>query len=329
MVSIFRALGKHYREHMRILSLETATYFGGVAYVSDNDREAVGPFAPRESSREVLAAAHALLERHGCAKDGPDLVAVSTGPGLFTRVRVGLSIAKTLVWAQGHAGSTALVGVPTLEAVAALAANGRVYSAQPGDLVIAVTDARRGEVYAALFQVLEPRNPAGSGMSVSPMNHGRDTRATFTYSGALSSASQTHRLSEARQVAPSLKPLSDDIVVRPDRLAATLFRAGAQAEDPAALSESPGPHAENPVSDTPVWLVGDGVDRYGEILLEQFNGRARVFARGRENLALQVADLGRARFEEGLAQSPDDVRPHYVRRPDARLPVAHFLADKT
>jgi tRNA threonylcarbamoyl adenosine modification protein YeaZ len=317
VVSIFGALRKHCREHMRILSLETATYFGGVAYVSDEDREAVGPFAPRESSRQVLAAAHALLERHGCEKDGPDLVAVSTGPGLFTGVRVGLSIAKTLVWAQGHAGSTALVGVPTLQAVAALAANGRDDSAQPGDLVIAVTDARRGEVYAALFQVLEPRNPE-SADPLGKKTHGDQPRRV----SQTSSASQTRRVSHLRQVAPALKPLSDDIVVRPDRLVATLFHAEAKAESPEA-------QAEGDVADAPVWLVGDGMDRYGEILLGQFKGRARVFARGQENLALQVADLGRRRFEEDLAQSPGDVRPHYVRRPDARLPVAQFLAGKT
>ena len=130
---------------MKILALETATYFGGIAYVDDAGSESLGPFAPRESSRQVMAAAEELLGTHNCSLSDLDTIAVSTGPGLFTGVRVGLSIAKTLAWAQGTSGHAILVGVPTLEAVASLA------DAPAGSLVLAVTDARRGEIYAALF----------------------------------------------------------------------------------------------------------------------------------------------------------------------------------
>src|SRR5512146_120169 len=134
---------------MRILALETATYFGGVAYVDGDVRESVGPFAPRESSREVLAEANSLLEKHRVKPGQLNLVAVATGPGLFTGVRVGLSIAKTLVWSGKAGEGPALVGVPTLDAVASLAADEDGLS--PASLVLAVTDARRGEVYACAF----------------------------------------------------------------------------------------------------------------------------------------------------------------------------------
>ena len=95
---------------MRILSFETATYFGGVGYAAPGVRDGAGPFPPRGASREILAAAKGLLETHGCGVEDLDAVAVSTGPGLFTGVRVGLSIAKTLAWAQGERGTTALAG---------------------------------------------------------------------------------------------------------------------------------------------------------------------------------------------------------------------------
>ena len=137
---------------MRILSFETATYSGGVAFVAPGLREAAGPFEPRTASREILAAADRMLQEHGCPPSALDLVAVSTGPGLFTGVRVGLSIAKTLVWSLGEGNGPALVAVPTLEAVASLILT-RPEEVQPGDGVAAVTDARRGEIYAALFEV--------------------------------------------------------------------------------------------------------------------------------------------------------------------------------
>jgi tRNA threonylcarbamoyl adenosine modification protein YeaZ len=149
---------------MRILSLETATHFGGVACIGPAGERSDGPWASRASSLEVLAAADRLLAECGVEREALDLVVVSTGPGLFTGVRVGLSIAKTLVWAQGPGGPTRLVAVPTLDAVAALAVGQP--GVEPGDLIAAVTDARRGEVYAALYSV--PAGPAVPGGPMSP-----------------------------------------------------------------------------------------------------------------------------------------------------------------
>ena len=251
---------------MNILSLETATFFGGVAFLSDDARESLGPFASRESSRQVLAAADTLLERHACPLADLDVVAVSTGPGLFTGVRVGLAIAKSLAWAGKEGSSPALVAVPTLEAVAYLAVTGAETGAQPGEYVVAVTDARRGEVYAALFCVEQHEGLA-------------------------------------------LKPVSEDIVVRPDRMAERLL-------------DTPGAEALEGAS---VWMVGDGMDRYGDELLGSWKDRARVFPHEEGSLALRVADLGRARFELGMAEPAESVMPHYVRRPDARLPVGQYL----
>ena len=75
-----------------------------------------------------------------------DALAVSIGPGSFTGLRVGLSFAKGVSFASG----AQLVGVSTLEALAA--------AAPPRfSLVATVTDARRGETYTAVF-----RRAAGS-----------------------------------------------------------------------------------------------------------------------------------------------------------------------
>ena len=68
------------------------------------------------------------------------VVAVDLGPGLFTGLRVGLAFAQGL----GAALGLPVVGLPTLDALAA--------SLPPGPgRVAAVIDARRGQVYARLF----------------------------------------------------------------------------------------------------------------------------------------------------------------------------------
>jgi tRNA threonylcarbamoyladenosine biosynthesis protein TsaB len=72
-------------------------------------------------------------------------VAVSIGPGSFTGLRVGLGLAKGLAFA----GNMAVVPVPTLEALAAVA------DAERDDLVCPMLDARKGELYVALYAVPE------------------------------------------------------------------------------------------------------------------------------------------------------------------------------
>lgn len=72
-------------------------------------------------------------------------VAVSIGPGSFTGLRVGLGLAKGLAFA----GNMTVVPVPTLEALAAVA------DAEPGELVCPMLDARKGELYVALYAVPE------------------------------------------------------------------------------------------------------------------------------------------------------------------------------
>src|SRR3989442_7281707 len=87
-----------------------------------------------------------LLARAGVTIAEVDGVAVSIGPGSFTGLRVGLGLAKGIVFA----GGAWLATVPTLEALALAA------EAAPGVTVCAALDARKREVYAALFRITAP-----------------------------------------------------------------------------------------------------------------------------------------------------------------------------
>jgi tRNA threonylcarbamoyladenosine biosynthesis protein TsaB len=82
-----------------------------------------------------------VLADAGVAIDDVQAVAVSIGPGSFTGLRIGLALAQGLAFA----GGIGCVGVPTLEALAWSA------EAEPGTSVCAAIDARKQEVYAALF----------------------------------------------------------------------------------------------------------------------------------------------------------------------------------
>jgi tRNA threonylcarbamoyladenosine biosynthesis protein TsaB len=91
----------------------------------------------------LLAMAADLLERAGVAWSEVDRIAVGTGPGRFTGLRVGIATARGLAQSL----RCELVGVPTLLALAepALAADGG------RERVLAVIDALRGEVFASGF----------------------------------------------------------------------------------------------------------------------------------------------------------------------------------
>lgn len=95
-------------------------------------------------SRELSPAINSLMQLSDEKLNNLDAIVLSSGPGSFTGLRIGYSVAKGLSFALG----TKIIEVPTLDLLA--------MQAPPGELpVIAVMDARRGELYAANYQRLE------------------------------------------------------------------------------------------------------------------------------------------------------------------------------
>jgi len=124
------------------LGIETATSIASVAIVAANRVTAERALPMRGShARTVLPLIDATLEAAGIGLRNLDVLAVSIGPGSFTGLRIGLSVAKGLALATG----LPVVGVPTLEAYA--------HHAGPrAGLLCPVLDARKGEVYAAAYR---------------------------------------------------------------------------------------------------------------------------------------------------------------------------------
>ena len=97
-------------------------------------------------SRTLLPMAENMLKNAELTLRDVDLIAVAHGPGSFTGIRIGVSTVKGLAWA----GDTPCVGVSTLEAMA-------WHGLAAGSYVCPVMDARRSQVYNALFEIRDGR----------------------------------------------------------------------------------------------------------------------------------------------------------------------------
>jgi tRNA threonylcarbamoyladenosine biosynthesis protein TsaB len=128
---------------MLILAVDTTTQTGSVALLRDGALLEQADMAPPAAhSARLLRAVDGLLTRHGHSIGDVEAFAVAAGPGSFTGIRIGLSAVKALAFASGRP----VAPVSSLEALAAKAAG------PEGALVAPVIDAKKGEVYAALFR---------------------------------------------------------------------------------------------------------------------------------------------------------------------------------
>jgi tRNA threonylcarbamoyl adenosine modification protein YeaZ len=137
-----------------VLGIETATSVGGVAIADASGvRVCLRADLDRSHSRRTTSLIEEALEAVGVRAESLAAVGVSIGPGSFTGVRVGLSVAKGLCLATG----APLIAISTLEALASRADGadeadeGAIRRGGEIRPICPVLDARRGEVYAALF----------------------------------------------------------------------------------------------------------------------------------------------------------------------------------
>ena len=127
---------------MLILAFETSAKAGSVALMDEN--RLLGESYSNTGlthSQTLMVMAQELLASCGKAVGDITAVAVAAGPGSFTGIRIGAAAAKGLAWG----GELPCCGVSTLEAMA------RNLGIWQG-LVCCVMDARRNQVYNALFR---------------------------------------------------------------------------------------------------------------------------------------------------------------------------------
>ncbi|EIT84399.1 Imetal-dependent protease putative molecular chaperone-like protein [Fictibacillus macauensis ZFHKF-1] len=126
---------------MKALAIDTSNLVMGLAVV-DGDT-VIGDYTTnlkKNHSIRVMPAIHDLLKEMNMKPNQLDRIVVAKGPGSYTGVRIGVTIAKTLAWTLHKE----LVGVSSLEV---LAQNGKYF---PG-FVCPLFDARRTQWYTGLY----------------------------------------------------------------------------------------------------------------------------------------------------------------------------------
>ncbi|MBA8885073.1 tRNA (adenosine(37)-N6)-threonylcarbamoyltransferase complex dimerization subunit type 1 TsaB [Dokdonella fugitiva] len=131
---------------MNLLAIETATESCSVALLSGERLFARSELAPRRHAELLLPMCDEVLAEAGLARRGLDAIAVGCGPGAFTGVRLAISAAQGIAFALG-------IPVVPVSSLAALALQAPENDAP----VLAVIDARMGEIYAGWFR----RTPDG------------------------------------------------------------------------------------------------------------------------------------------------------------------------
>ncbi|MDT8307200.1 MAG: tRNA (adenosine(37)-N6)-threonylcarbamoyltransferase complex dimerization subunit type 1 TsaB [Anaerolineae bacterium] len=211
---------------MMILAIDTATRWTGIAL---HDGQHViadhGWLSAQTQSMELAPAVNRMLQQAGVHAADLSAIGIALGPGSYTGLRIGMGLAKGMALAY----QLPLVGVPTLDIVAA---------GQPlcnGDL-IAVAEAGRRRITSARYRLVKGRwEPHGA-----PLNETWDEllqriEPPLTITGEISPAAQKQIRASSRSyaVAPAAQRVRRAAMLA--ELAWRRLRRG-KLDDPAALA---------------------------------------------------------------------------------------------
>lgn len=126
--------------------MDTSTAASSACVLRDDGEEfeeGIAPAGRAGHARDLLPAIHRALAAAGLGYADLDAIAVGAGPGGFTGLRIGLATAQGI--ARAHD-----LELRRVSSLAALAAGAKALPATTG-ATLALIDARRGELYAALY----------------------------------------------------------------------------------------------------------------------------------------------------------------------------------
>ena len=126
-----------------VIGIDTSTSQTSVAIGTEHEILAKASVAGAARQESVTPLLHDLLERSGLSLSQVGGIAVGVGPGLFTGLRVGVATAKSVA----QVANLPIVGITSLDALA--------YAVRyTPRRIAAVIDARRGEVFSAIYRAV-------------------------------------------------------------------------------------------------------------------------------------------------------------------------------
>lgn len=129
---------------MKLIAFDTSTEWTSVALAIDGEVQRWQQETPQQHAKLLLGVIDRLLAEAGIARSALDAIAFGRGPGSFTGVRLATAVAQGLSFGLDRPA----VPVSTLAALAHAA--GPQAAGRP---VLALLDARMGELYAGVFEV--------------------------------------------------------------------------------------------------------------------------------------------------------------------------------
>lgn len=260
---------------MKVLAIDTSTLLGGVAIADDLEGVIVEVRLNVKSthSERLMTTIDYVLKQSGYTISEMDFFAIAIGPGSFTGLRIGLSTIKGFSYATGKP----VVSVPTLEALAL----NFPFCCYP---VCTMLDARKKEVYAALFEWVEE----GFIRLIPEMS--------------IKVEDFLRRLRENNPPLPS-------------------FTKGDKGRDYGEnVRERDEFRKEDDYSHSKVVFTGDGVILYRDKIVESMSERA-LFAPPEKIVTspANVASIGLQRALRGEFSEPVSLVPFYIRRSEAEL----------
>ena len=129
---------------MKILAIDTATEACSVALLDQGQCHEIFEIIPRQHTERVLPMVDELLKEAGISLTQLDALAFNCGPGSFTGVRVGTSVAQGLAFSC----DLPVIPVSSLATLAQLA-----FRVEKKEKVLSAIDARMNEIYWGCFQL--------------------------------------------------------------------------------------------------------------------------------------------------------------------------------
>ena len=144
----------------KLLALETTDVSGSVALCEDGQIITRRFLCPERRSAQSLAPAiQSLLRDYDWKPTDVDVVAVASGPGSFTGLRVGVATGKMFAWAV----NARIIGVDSLDAIVATIIRSDSFNPEEPTILSVGIDAQRGD--AAIRRYLIVSRPDRKGLA--------------------------------------------------------------------------------------------------------------------------------------------------------------------